>query len=137
MIDFKKNNLLVDEEVNKYLKSVINKKLFNNGYIFFGAEGLGKKQIAYQFIGEIFKQFSISVNIEEKIMSNNHPDFLIVEPTSFTRSKQKKSDDFSTSNKNSVEIIKINQIREIKTFLSKKSIESEKKNSLSYRCPFA
>ena len=50
MIEAKKNNLLINEEVNAYLNSIIKKKSFANGYIFFGAEGVGKKQTALLFI---------------------------------------------------------------------------------------
>ena len=78
MIEIKKNNFFLNEEVNNYLTNIINKKSFANGYIFYGAEGLGKKQTALQFIKEIFKQSSPSENVEEKITNNNHPDFLII-----------------------------------------------------------
>jgi len=80
MIEVKKNNLLFNEEVNICLNSIIKNKTFANGYIFYGAEGIGKKQTALRFIKEIFKQSSTSENIEERITNNNHPDFLIIEP---------------------------------------------------------
>ena len=63
MIEVKKNNFLLNEEVNTCLKNVIQKKSFANGYIFYGPEGVGKKQTAFQFIKEIFKQSSPSENI--------------------------------------------------------------------------
>ena len=52
----KKNNFLFNEEVNSCLDNIIKSKLFANGYIFYGAEGVGKKLTALQFIKEIFKQ---------------------------------------------------------------------------------
>ena len=42
MIEFKKNNLLFNEEVDTCLNNIIRNKSFANGYIFYGAEGLGK-----------------------------------------------------------------------------------------------
>ena len=84
MIEDKENNFLFDEEVNTCLNSIIKKKSFANGYIFYGAEGLGKKQTALQFIKEIFKQSSPGENVEERITNNNHPDFLIIEPDSLS-----------------------------------------------------
>ena len=78
MIEVKKNNLFMNEEVNTFLKNIIKNKSLANGYIFYGAEGLGKKQTALQFIKEIFKQSSPSENVEERITNNNHPDFLIM-----------------------------------------------------------
>ena len=127
MIEVKKNNELINEEVNAYLNSVIKKKLFANGYIFFGAEGVGKKQTALLFIEEILKQFSTSGNIEEKISNNNHPDYLIIEPTSVLEAKRSKNNDLEKTTKSGSEIIKIAQIRNIKNFLGRKSINSEKK----------
>jgi len=127
MIEVKKNNLLFNEEVNTCLNNIIKTKLFANGYIFYGAEGLGKKQTALKFIKKIFEQSSPSENVEEKITKNNHPDFLIIEPDSLLATKNSRSSDLEKTIKNGSEIIKIAQIRSIKTFLSQKSINSEKK----------
>ena len=127
MIEFKKNNFFLNEEANTFLKSIIKNKSLANGYIFYGAEGLGKKQTALQFIKEIFKQSSPSKNLEERIKNNNHPDFLIIEPDSLLATKSSGSFDLEKTKKSGYEIIKIAQIRNIKTFLSQKSINSEKK----------
>ena len=127
MIEVKKNNFLFNKEVNTYLDNIIKNKSFANGYIFYGAEGVGKKQTALQFIKEIFKQSSPSENIEEKITNNNHPDFLIIEPDSFLGTKNSISSNFERTIKSGSEIIKIAQIRNIKTFLGQKSINSGKK----------
>ena len=127
MIEVKKNNFFLNEEVNTFLKNIIKNKSLANGYIFYGAEGLGKKQTALQFIKEIFKQSSPSENVEERITNNNHPDFLIIEPNSLISTKSAGSSDLEKTVKSGSEIIKIAQIRNIKTFLSQKSINSEKK----------
>ena len=50
MIVVKKNNFFLNEEVNTFLKNIIKNKSLANGYIFYGAEGLGKKQTALKFI---------------------------------------------------------------------------------------
>jgi len=126
MIEGEKNNHFLNKEVNICLKKIVLKKSFANGYIFYGPEGVGKKQTAFQFIKEIFKQTSKSNNVEEKITNNNHPDFLIIEPDSLLETKNSGSSDHNKI-KNGSEIIKIAQIRNIKTFLSQKSINSEKK----------
>jgi DNA polymerase-3 subunit delta' len=127
MIEAKKNNVLLNQEVNAYLNSIIKKKSFANGYIFYGAEGVGKRQTALVFIEEILKQFSTSGNVGEKISNNNHPDYLIIEPTSLLEPNSSKSNNLEKAAKNGSEIIKIAQIRNIKNFLSRKSINSEKK----------
>ena len=127
MIEVKKNNFFLNKEVNTYLNNIIKNKSFANGYIFYGAEGVGKKQTALQFIKEIFKQSSPSKNVEERITNNNHPDFLIIEPGSLLETKRSGRFDLEKTIKSGSEIIKIAQIRNIKTFLSQKSINSEKK----------
>ncbi len=127
MIEVKKNNLLYNEGVNKCLNTIIKNKAYANGYIFYGSEGVGKKQTALKFIKEIFKQSSSSENIEEKICNNNHPDFLIIEPDSLLSDKRLKSSDREKTPKSGAETIKIAQIRNIKTFLGQKSINSDKK----------
>ena len=127
MIEDKKTNFFLNQEANTFLKNIIKNKSLANGYIFYGAEGLGKKQTALQFIKEIFKQSSPSENVEERIKNNNHPDFLIIEPDSLLATKSSGSFDLEKTIKSGSDIIKIAQIRNIKTFLSQKSINSEKK----------
>jgi len=127
MIEIKKNNFFFNEEINTCLNNIIKNKSFANGYIFYGVEGLGKKQTALRFIKEIFKQSSPSENFEERITNNNHPDFLIIKPDSLLATKSLGISDLEKTIKSGSEIIKIAQIRNIKTFLSQKSINSEKK----------
>ena len=127
MIKVEKNNFLLNKEVNKCLESIIKNRAFVNGYIFYGAEGVGKKQTAFQFIQEIFKQSSQSGNIEEKITNNNHPDLLIIKPSSLLEAKRSKNSDIEKTTKSGSENIKIAEIRNIKTFLGQKSINSAKK----------
>ena len=125
MNEVKKNIFSSNEDVNTILKSIIKSKSFANGYIFCGAEGIGKKKAAIQFIKEIFKQSPINKNIEQNI--KNHPDFLIIEPISLLETKRSKNPDLEKTKKSGSEIIKIAQIRNIKNFLGQKSINSEKK----------
>jgi len=127
MIEIQKNDFLFNQEVNTYLNSIIKNKSFANGYIFCGARGVGKKQTALKFIKEIFKQSSPNENVEERIANNNHPDFLIIEPDSVLADNRIKSSDPEKKPKSGSEIIKIAQIRNIKTFLGQKSITSDKK----------
>ena len=56
MIDLKTENLLINKEVNENLESILKRKAFSNGYIFYGPEGIGKKQTAMKFIKEIFNK---------------------------------------------------------------------------------
>ena len=126
MINLKTNNLLIHEEVIQNLESILKKRVYTNGYIFHGPEGIGKKPTAIKFIKEIFNQYSSNSNIEEKIIDNNYPDFLLIEPTYFFKGNLINSSENDAS-KIKKETIKVEQIRSIKTFLGRKSIESEKK----------
>ena len=126
MIDLKIDNLLTNKEVNQNLKSILKRKVFSNGYIFHGPEGIGKKQTAIQFIKEILNQYSSNSNIQEKIIDNNHPDFLLIEPNYLLKGNLINQSENEPS-KNNRATIRIDQIRNIKTFLGQKSIESGKK----------
>ena len=132
MIEVKKNNFYFNDEVNTCLDNIIKNKSFANGYIFYGAEGVGKKQTALQFIKEIFKQSSQSENVEERIINNNHPDFLSIEPDSILEAKRSNNSALEKKTNSGSEVIKIAQIRNIKIFLGQKSIHSEKKNCFNY-----
>ena len=70
MIELKKNYFSFNQEVDTYLNNIVTNKSFANGYIFYGAEGVGKKQTSLQFIKEIFKQSSQGGNIDERIKNN-------------------------------------------------------------------
>jgi DNA polymerase-3 subunit delta' len=126
MIDIKTDNLLINKEVNENLESILKRKAFSNGYIFYGPEGIGKKQTSIVFIKEIFKKYSSNSNIEKKIIDNNHPDFLLIEPTYLLKGNLINRSEAEPS-KNNKGTIRIAQIRNLKTFLGQKSIESEQK----------
>ena len=126
MINLTNDNLLINKEVNKSLENILKRKVFSNGYIFYGPEGIGKKQTAIQFIEEIFNLYSSNSNIQEKLRNNNYPDFLLIEPTYFLKGNLINRSE-ADSSKNKKETIRIEQIRNINSFLAKKSIESEKK----------
>ena len=123
MINFKTENLLINKEVNENLENILKRKAFSNGYIFYGPEGIGKKQTAFKFIKEIFNKYSSNSNIEEKIIENNHPDFLLIEPTHVFKGNLINRSEAEPS-KSSKGTIRIEQIRNIKNFLGQKSIES-------------
>ena len=126
MIDFDEKKFSNNEEVKINLANIIKCKVLSNGYIFYGPDGIGKKQRAFEFINDILEKYSSSSNIKQKIKDNNHPDFLLIEPTYVVKGKLINRSDNEVKNSNK-ETIRIDQIRNIKQFLAKKSIESEKK----------
>ena len=110
MIDFQNKNFLINKEVKTNLGNIIKNKLFSNGYIFYGPDGTGKKQTALKFVGDIFKNYESSSNIEERIKDNNHPDFLLIEPTYLVKGKPVNRSDTELQKSNN-ETIRIDQIR--------------------------
>ena len=126
MIELASNNLVINKEVNKILNNIVKSKTFSNGYIFYGPEGMGKKPTSIKFIQDIFKLYESNLNIEQKVKANNHPDFLLIEPTYLVKGKQINRSEYEPT-KNNKASIRIDQIRNIKNFLSQKSLESEKK----------
>ena len=122
-MDFKNDNFLINKEVNENLESILKKKALSNGYIFYGPEGIGKKRTAITFINAIFNKYSSNSNIEQKIIDNNHPDFLLIEPTYFLKGNLINRSEAEPS-KNNQGTIRIEQIRNLKTFIGQKSIES-------------
>ena len=127
MIDSSKNNFLINVEVDKYLENSLKTNSLSNGYIFYGPEGVGKKQTAFKFIKGILKQHSLNKNIEKKISINNHPDLFLIKPKDSNKVQISKNAEKEYSENNNLEIIKIEQVRKIKVFLSQKSMDSEKK----------
>ncbi len=127
MIDSSKNNFLINVEVDKYLENSLKTNSLSNGYIFYGPEGVGKKQTAFKFIKGILKQHSLNKNIEKKISINNHPDLFLIKPKDLNKVQISKNAEKEYSENNNLEIIKIEQVRKIKVFLSQKSMDSEKK----------
>ena len=105
------NNFLINEETIGYLDNIIKKRLFANGYIFYGAEGLGKKQAAFTFIKGILKTYGVEQKIEKKINNNNHPDLLIVESTQFIKGSKTKNVNSELHSKGNSEVIKVEQIK--------------------------
>ena len=126
MINLETDNLLINKEVNENLESILQRKAFSNGYIFYGPEGIGKKQTAIKFIKEIFTKYSSKSNIEKKIIENNHPDFLLIEPTHIVKGNLINRSETEPS-RNNKGTIRIEQIRNLKTFLGQNSIESGNK----------
>ena len=118
-----KNNL-----ENNILKQVIFKKNFSNAYIFYGPDNLGKKDEAIKFISQIINENNLDVKIIKKIKENNHPDCLFIEPTYLLKANLINQSEIDKDIKQKHKpLIRVNQIRSINTFLSRVSIEADKK----------
>ncbi len=126
MKDFK--NIYGQDLAIEILTSSISKKHIAPAYLFSGPEGVGKRKTAKVFINAILNRNLYKESTKRKIESNNHPDLLCIEPSYIVQGKsisQSKTRSESVSMKSAPQI-RLNQIKEIIEFLSKKPFESER-----------
>ena len=117
-----------NENIRKHLKNIIQNNKLSNAYIFYGPRGIGKKAIALEFIKTLLLKDNFNSNSEKKISENNHPDLEIIEPTFLDKGQLIKQSNFASERqKNIIPIIRIDQIRNAKYFISQKSIQADKK----------
>jgi len=113
---------------NNILKQVILKKNISNAYIFYGPENVGKKDEAIKFISQIINENNSDEKILKKLRENNHPDYLFIEPTYLLKANLINQSEIDKDIKQKYKpLIRVNQIRSINTFLSRVSIEADKK----------
>ena len=116
------------ENIIKNLENIIKNNALANAYIFHGPEGIGKKEVAFKFINKLLNRNNCDFQIDKRIRENNHPDFSLIEPISLQKSSfVNRAIHKSNNTKNIQSIIRVDQIRNLRSFISKKSIESEKK----------
>ena len=126
MKDFK--NIYGQDLAIEILTSSISKQHIAPAYLFSGPEGVGKRKTAKVFINAILDRNFDKESTKRKIESNNHPDLLWIEPSYIVQGKsisQTKARSESVSIKSPPQI-RLNQIKEIIEFLSKKPFESER-----------
>ena len=114
--------------INLELDKIIKENVISNAYIFYGPSNIGKKETALRFIAEIIRANSSEIDAYSKIKDNNYPDYLRIEPTFTLKGNLiNQSEITRENNQKNKPLIRIEQIRNIKVFLSKKSIQSTKK----------
>lgn len=113
------DNIIGNEENKKVLKSTLMNKNIVHSYLFYGADGIGKKIFAKEFAkmilcnGEEIKPCNNCKSCIE-FDSNNNPDFFLIEPDGNS--------------------IKIDQIRQMQKSVLEKPIESSKKVYIIDNC---
>ena len=126
MINFMNNKCA--NEIKYKLDKVIQENIISNAYIFYGPEYVGKKETALRFIAEIIRTKNSDLDAYQKIKDNNYPDYLKIEPTYISKGNLiNQSEIDKEKNQTTKPLIRIEQIRNIKVFLGKKSIQSTKK----------
>ena len=122
------NDFLLNAKIFKDLEKIIQKKNISNAYIFYGPDGIGKKETALKFITKLLDNDNNDLKIEQKIKQNNHPDYFFIEPTYLIKGASINQSELNIDEKkHNLPLIRIDQIRNIRDFISKKSIQSEKK----------
>ena len=113
---------------NEILNRIIEKNLVSNAYIFYGPEDVGKEESALKFISSFLQKYTHDLNAYTKIKENNYPDYLLIEPTYLLKGILTNQSNIENKNTQKTKpLIRIEQIRNIKDFLSKNSIQSDKK----------
>ena len=126
MINFMK--IIYANEIKLKLDKIVQENVIANAYIFYGPENIGKKEAALRFIAEIIKAQNTDLDAYTKIKDNNYPDYLKIEPTHMLKGNLiNQSEKNKEKNETNKPLIRIEQIRNIKIFLGKKSIQSTKK----------
>ena len=126
MINFRDN--IHANEIKLELNKIIKKNAISNAYIFYGPKQVRKKETALRFIAEIIRTNNSNLETYQKIKENNYPDYLKIEPTYLSKGNLiNQSSIGREKNHTTKALIRIEQIRNIKVFLSKKSIQSTKK----------
>ena len=126
MKDFK--NIYGQDLAIEILTSSISKQHIAPAYLFSGPEGVGKRKTAKVFINAILDRNFDKESTKRKIESNNHPDLLWIEPSYIVQGKSISQTNARSENirMKSPPQIRLNQIKEIIEFLSKKPFESER-----------
>ena len=116
------------KEIKLNLDKIVKENVISNAYIFSGPEHIGKKEAALRFIEQIIRKNNSCLDAYQKIKENNYPDYLKIEPTYIVKGNlMNQSEIDKEKNQTNKAVIRIEQIRNIKVFLSKKSIQSTKK----------
>jgi len=126
MEDFK--SIVGQDLAIQILKSAISKKHIAPAYLFSGPTGVGRKKTAKIFIQSILEKGKNKKITKRKIETNNHTDLLWIEPSYIIQGKvisQKKIKQDNIKIKSHPQI-RLDQIKEIIEFLSKKPFESER-----------
>ena len=115
-------------KITLQLNKIVKDNVISNAYIFYGPENIGKKETALRFIEEIIRTNNSDLDPYPKIKDNNYPDYLKIEPTYISKGNLINHSEINNQkNQTAKALIRIEQIRNIKVFLSKKSISSTKK----------
>ncbi len=108
------------------LSSALNKQRINNAYLFNGPNGVGRKLAALRFLEGVITGGLPSLRERRRLKSKNHPDLLWVEPTYLKEGQliPKSIAEKELMGKRNYPKIRLEQIREVTRFLSRKPIES-------------
>ncbi|ABX08074.1 DNA polymerase III subunit delta' [Prochlorococcus marinus] len=126
-----KNNLFAGiEDQNlaiNILTEVIHKNKIAPGYLFSGPQGVGQRIVTLRFLEGLITGGDVEPTIRKRLESLNHPDLLWVEPSYISQGRVIKQSlaQKDNININAISKIRLDQIKELKTFLGKRTIEAK------------
>ena len=109
-----------------FLESAIKKKRPNNAYLFSGPEGVGRSLAAKRFLEGLITDGKGNTVERSSLESLNHPDLFWVEPTYLHQGKlvtKSNAKQEGLTQRNPPQI-RLDQIRQVKTFLSRQPFKS-------------
>ncbi len=111
----------------KLLESALNKNRVAPAYIFSGPQGVGQKEIALRFLEGLISGGIENTSLRRRLADFNYPDLLWVEPTYLYQGNQinKSIASQKNINLNTKPQIRLDQIRQIKSFLAKQTLEAD------------
>ena len=108
------------------LNAALQKKRIAPAYLFVGPKGVGRKLTTLRFLEGLINDGFPNIKIRKRLENRNFPDLLWVEPT-YTHQGNlitKSSAINEKISRRSLPQIRLEQIKEVKRFLSKKPVES-------------
>tara|TARA_Y100001968_G_C19433290_1_gene758227 strand:+ start:916 stop:1896 length:981 start_codon:yes stop_codon:yes gene_type:complete len=109
-----------------FLQAALDKQRIAPAYLFAGPEGVGRKLTTLRFLEGLINEGSPNKAIRRQLETRNHPDLLWVEPTYIHQGNliTKSVAINENMHRRSLPQIRLEQIKEIKRFLSKKPIKA-------------
>ncbi len=130
MNQYESKNVFDDVIGQSVAISILNSALIKNriapAYLFTGPNGVGRRLTANRFLEGVITGGSTIIRERRRLEALNHPDLIWVEPTYIHKGNiiSKSMAKNESISKRSFPQIRLEQIRRIKTFLSKKPLEA-------------
>ncbi|MFP4008539.1 MAG: DNA polymerase III subunit delta' [Spirulinaceae cyanobacterium] len=125
------NELIGQPQAVELLEQAVQQNRIAPAYLFAGVAGIGKQLAAQCFSALLLSSHNPNISLEttkKRVISGNHPDFLKVEPTYLHQGKRLTAAEAAETGlkRRAKPQIRVEQIREIVTFLSRPPLEAKR-----------